>query len=249
MRVGVFKFSSCDGCQLAFFDVLKELLKNREIQIEFFLEAQSINKFDTFDVSFVEGSVSTEEEEERIRQIRESSRYLVSIGACAVSGGIQSIRNFLDFETVKNEVYNYIDLHNSLPTSRPISDYVKVDYEVRGCPINAFELVEIVTSILLNKSLTVNLNPVCVECKAKGNICILVLGSPCLGPITASGCGALCPSFKRGCYGCFGPLRGSNFESLKQIFRERGWDFQEFILSSFNSYNKNFRDEVWKIGS
>lgn len=246
MKVGVFKFSSCDGCQLAFFDILDSILKSEDIQLEFFLEAQSVNSFGNFDISFVEGSVSTIEEEEKIKQIRENSRYLVSIGACAVSGGIQSLRNLSDFATVKDSVYRELELEGVLKLSRPISDYVKVDYEVRGCPINAFELVEVITSVLLNKSLNVNLNPVCVECKAKGNLCLLVLGKPCLGPITASGCGALCPSFSRGCYGCFGPLKGSNFDRMRELFSERGWDFEEFIKSGFNCNNPNFREVVWK---
>lgn len=233
MKIGVFKFSSCDGCQLAFFDIADKLLENSHINIKYFLEAQSENQYESFDVSFVEGSVSTQEEIERIVDIRKKSKYVVAIGACAVSGGIQSIRNFLDFNLVSHE--------DILKESRPLSDYIMVDYYVRGCPINGLEVIEIVSSILLNKTPNINKNSVCLECKAKGNVCLFVLGNPCLGPITASGCGAICPSFKRGCYGCFGPLENANIDSMKALFKDNGWDFDEFILSSFNAYHPYYR--------
>lgn len=246
MKIGVFKFSSCDGCQLAFFDIVEEILKSREIEIDFFLEAQSKNTYDNFDVAFVEGSISTQEEIERIKDIRDRTKHLVAIGACAVSGGIQAIRNFLDFQSVKRNVYHAITHEDVLEMSRPVSDFVRVDYEVRGCPINGYELIEIITSILLNKTPNINHTPVCIECKLKGNPCVVVLGKPCIGPITASGCGAICPSFSRGCYGCFGPLPDSNIEGIKEIFNQNGWDFDEFVLSSFNTYNPYYKGVIWK---
>lgn len=246
MRIGVFKFSSCDGCQLAFFDMVEELLQNRDIQIDFFLEAQSNNSYEEFDIAFVEGSVSTEEEVEKIHDIRNRSKYLVAIGACAVSGGVQSIRNFMEFEDVKNYVYQTIPHTDILKQSKPISEFVKVDHAVRGCPINSFEIVETVTSIFLNKRPNLNQTPVCMECKLKGNHCLIILGRPCIGPITASGCGAICPSFSRGCYGCFGPLHEPNIEGMREVFRQNGWDLDEFILSSFNAYNPYYKDMIWR---
>lgn len=246
MKVGVFKFSSCDGCQLAFFDMVDKLLENRDIQIEFFLEAQSKNVYGDFDVSFVEGSISTQEEVERIKDIRSRSKVLVAIGACAVSGGIQAIRNFLDFKEVKHHVYQQISQDEVLNHSKPISDFVDVDYTVRGCPINSYEVVEIITSVLLNKTANINHTPVCIECKLKGNPCVMVLGKPCIGPITASGCGAICPSFSRGCYGCFGPLPNSNIDGMRNLFQQNNWDLDEFLLSSFNVYNPYYRGVLWK---
>lgn len=246
MKVGVFKFSSCDGCQLAFFDVVDEILNTRDIQVEFFLEAQSENTYGEFDVAFVEGSVSTEEEIEKIQDIRSRSKYLVAIGACAVSGGIQAVRNFMDFNDIKGYVYQTIQHTDVLEQSRPLSELVKVDHTVRGCPVNSFEVVEVITSILLGKTPNINHTPVCIECKLKGNHCVMVLGKPCIGPVTASGCGAICPSFSRGCYGCFGPLPNSNIDGIREVFRQNGWDLDEFLISSFNPYNPYYRDVLWK---
>lgn len=246
MKVGVFKFSSCDGCQLAFFDIAEDLLKIKDIEILYFLEAQSINKDVFLDVSFVEGSISTKEEQDRINKIREKSKYVVAIGSCAVSGGIQSARNFQEFENVYKQVYRIYKDEGILERSMPISDFIKVDYSIKGCPINKYELVELLTCIMLNKTPNINNAPVCLECKRKGNPCLLIIGRPCLGPITADGCGALCPSFSRGCYGCYGPFPDANIQALKGLFMESGWDIEEFIKTGFNSYNVIFRDKLWR---
>ena len=245
MKVGVFKFSSCDGCQLAFFDLEEELLKlSEKVQIEYFLEAQSLNKWSFFDLAFVEGSVSTQEEEERIKRIRENSKFLVAIGACATSGGIQSARNFEDFSKVYSSVYTINYQVNE--KAKPISDFVKVDLEIRGCPINKEALREVLISLLSGKSPQMPSYPVCLECKRKGNPCVVVVNKiPCLGPITLSGCGALCPSYKRGCYGCYGPIENPNMTALKEGYEKLGIgedSLKELLRLSFNAYNKNIRD-------
>ncbi len=206
INIGVFKFASCDGCQLAFFDVYEKILEISEINILFFLEAQSENKFEHFDISFIEGSVSTSEDKELIKKIREKSKKVVTIGACATSGGIQSIRNYLNYEQIISYVYPSPEYIKSLEKSHPISDFIDVDYELRGCPINREHLIEVINSLLLNKTPTLPRYPVCFECKIKGNLCVLVLGKPCLGNITVAGCGSICPSLNRGCYRCFGPI-------------------------------------------
>ena len=244
MRVGVFKFSSCDGCQLAFFELEEEFLKLSEIvSIEYFLEAQSANRWDFFDLAFVEGSVSTPEEEERIRKIRESSRFLIAIGACAVSGGIQSARNFEDFLSLYSSVYS--QKYDVNPQSRPLSDFVKVDLEIRGCPINKEHLREVLMAFLENRSANLPSYPLCLECKREGNPCVMVAYQrPCLGPITMAGCGALCPSFRRGCYGCYGPIENPNLLALKEAYERLGVgeeDLRELLRLSFNGFNRNIR--------
>ncbi|MFN3787104.1 Ni/Fe hydrogenase subunit delta [Sulfurihydrogenibium azorense] len=207
MRVGIFKFSSCDGCQLSFINLSGELAELENFSIDYFLEGQSVNNYEYFDFSFVEGSVSTTEEIERIKDIRERSKVLVGIGACAVSGGVQSIRNFRNIDDIKT-VYNTVDItKNVLENALPISQVVKVDFEIRGCPVSTDVVKDFINSILIGKSPHNYNYPVCLECKRRGNICLLVLNKPCLGPITTAGCNALCPSVNRGMLRLFWSLQ------------------------------------------
>jgi len=247
INIGVFKFASCDGCQIEFLEIADKIIE-LPLKISYFLEIQSENKFDNFDISFIEGSISTPEDVEVIKKIREKSKKIVLIGACATSGGIQSIRNFLDYENILNYVYPSPEYIKSLEKSFPVSDFIEIDFELRGCPINKYQLLEVINSLLLNKTPNLPRYPVCLECKAKGNPCILVLGKPCLGSITVAGCGSICPSFNRGCYGCFGPIEKPNIDSLKMIFKEKGFeeDIFENILTSFNAYNKKYREKYEK---
>ncbi len=245
MRLGVFKFSSCDGCQLAFFELEEELLRLSErLEIQYFLEASSKNTWDYFDLVFVEGSISTPEEEERIKKIRESSRFLVAIGACAVSGGIQSARNFEDFPEIYFSVYS--GRYEVNPLSKPLFDFVKVDLEIRGCPINKETLKEVLIALLQGKSPQLPSYPVCLECKRKGNPCVVVAkGLICLGPITVAGCGALCPTFERGCYGCYGPVEKPNLQALLEGYSRLRVSqdlIKELLRISFNGYNKSIRE-------
>lgn len=245
MRVGVFKFSSCDGCQLAFFDLEEELLTlSGVLSIEYFLEATSSNRWGEFDLAFLEGSVSTREEEERIKRIREASKFLIAIGACAVSGGIQSARNFQDFSELYSSVYS--QRYEVNPLSRPISDFVKVDLEIRGCPINKDALREVLMSILQGRSPQLPSYPLCLECKRKGNPCVVVAyGLPCLGPVTMAGCGALCPAYRRGCYGCYGPVENPGFQALAEGYHRLGLSEESLrgaLRVSFNGYNKIMRE-------
>ncbi len=238
MKIGVFKFSSCDGCQLAFFDLSEEILMlSDKLEILYFLEASSENIYDSFDISFVEGSISTQEEIERIKSIRERSKVLVAIGACAVSGGIQSARNFEDYQEIFKEVYKDLEMKGVLEKAYPISHYVKVDFQIFGCPINSDALREFLISMLLGKNPMEISYPVCLECKRKGNPCVVVLRNTlCLGPITRAGCGALCPSFRRGCYGCYGPIDKPNIKG----FEEKFGNIKEAIKVSFNAFNPTY---------
>jgi len=243
MKVAIFKFASCDGCQLAFFDLAEKLME-LPLEISYFLEAQSENDFEEVDVAFVEGSISTEEEIRRIKEIREKSQKVIAIGACSVSGGIQAIRNVLDFREVLTYVYPQPEYIQSLEMSKPISDFVDVDFEIRGCPITKENLEEVINSILIDKKPSLPEYPVCLECKRKGNPCVLILGKPCIGGITKAGCGAICPSFNLGCYGCFGPIEDPNITALDEIFKLKGFgNVYEKILTSFNNYNKVYRGD------
>jgi coenzyme F420-reducing hydrogenase gamma subunit len=210
-RIGVFKFASCDGCQLSILNMEDELLDILELyDIAYFREATDRPLRAEFDLSLVEGSITTDRQRRHIIDIRERSRYLITIGAC---------------------VYPSPDVVEALSTSTPISEHVYVDYELWGCPIDKEALSETLVSFLAGKRPAIPAHSLCMECKAKGIPCLLVSRrEPCLGPITRTGCGVLCPSLERPCYGCFGPMEDANIESLLELFRKNGLSHKECML-------------------
>lgn len=245
--LAVWKFASCDGCQLTVLDLEDDLLPLAgEVEIAHFLEASSQSVEGPYDLSLVEGSVTTPHDAERIRQVREASRFLVTIGACATSGGIQALRNFADVEEFTAAVYAKPEYISTLETSTAIADHVRVDLELRGCPIDKGQLVEVVTAFLHGRRPTIPDHSVCLDCKRAGNVCVLVAhGTPCLGPVTHTGCGALCPSYTRGCYGCFGPMETPNTESLSGWLRDLGMPERDLVrvYRTFNTNAPAFREE------
>jgi coenzyme F420-reducing hydrogenase gamma subunit len=212
----VWTFASCDGCQLSLLDCEDELLALAgEIDIAYFLEASSASVAGPYDVSLVEGSITTPHDAERIREVRAQSRALITIGACATAGGIQALRNFADVEEFTRIVYATPDYISTLNASTPISAHVPVDFELRGCPINRHQLLEVISAHLNRRRPRVRAHSVCIECKRRGTVCVMVAhGTPCLGPVTHAGCGAICPAYARGCYGCYGPQETPNTASL-----------------------------------
>jgi sulfhydrogenase subunit delta len=245
-KLAVFKFASCDGCQLSLLDLENELLALAgAVDIAYFKEATSRESRGPFDLSLVDGSVTTPHDLERIREVRARSRYLVALGACATTGGIQALRNFGDVAAFRSLVYARPEYIETLATSTGMADHVPVDFELRGCPVNKHQLLEVVTAFLHQRKPAVSAHSVCVECKLRGNVCILVTGTPCLGPVTHAGCGALCPTYHRGCYGCYGPMEQPNTASLAAAFRAKGVPDRE-ILRVFRTFTANappFRDE------
>lgn len=238
-KLAVWKFASCDGCQLSLLDCEDELLSLTEIlQIGYFPEASKVKIEGPYDISLVEGSISTEKDKERIQEVRKQSKVLITIGACATAGGIQALRNLSNLDEYKQLVYAHPDYISSLATSTPISHHVAVDYELQGCPINKYQLLEVINSFIRGKKPAVSSGSVCNECKKKGNICVTVAyGIPCLGPVTHAGCGALCPTYRRGCYGCYGPKETANPLALTRWWeRELNTDAQSIkhLLCNFN---------------
>jgi coenzyme F420-reducing hydrogenase gamma subunit len=215
-KLAVWKFASCDGCQLSLLDCEDELLMLADrLEIAYFLEASRATVEGPYDLSLVEGSITTAHDAERIREIRRSSRALVTIGACATSGGIQALRNFADVEAFTRVVYASPDYISTLRSSTPISAHVPVDFELNGCPINKRQLLEVIGAHLDRRRPQVRAHSVCIECKRRGTVCVMVAhGTPCLGPVTHAGCGAICPAYDRGCYGCYGPQETPNTASL-----------------------------------
>jgi coenzyme F420-reducing hydrogenase gamma subunit len=217
------KFASCDGCQLQLLDLEDELLAVCErFDIIEFAEATSARSEGPFDILFVEGSVSAPEHLPRIKELREQAKFLVAIGACATSGGIQALRNWGDHEAFRSAVYAHPEFIASLATSTPIGEHVKVDAELRGCPIDPWQLVELLTALTTGRRPQLRDEAVCMECKRAGNPCVMVTRHvPCLGQVTQAGCGAICPRFDRGCYGCFGPREQANVKGLADFLQAK----------------------------
>jgi len=246
-KLAVWKFASCDGCQLSLLDCEDELLTLvDEIEIANFAEASRTIMKGPYDLSLVEGSITTPHDEERIHRVRRASKYLVTIGACATSGGIQALRNFKDVNEFISIVYASPKYIETLNKSTPISDHVYVDFELRGCPINKHQLVEVISAFLHGRKPNTPSHSVCIECKLRGTTCVMVAqGTPCLGPVTHAGCGAICPVYERGCYGCFGPKETPNTIALSARWSKLGAKEQEIMRTfrSFNAYAEAFRKE------
>ncbi|AGP39516.1 oxidoreductase [Sorangium cellulosum] len=245
-KLAVWKFASCDGCQLSVLDLEDELLSlAAAIDIAYFKEATSLERAGPFDLSLVEGSITTPADAERIIEVRRLSKALVTIGACATAGGIQALRNFANVREFLSVVYASPAYIETLATSTAIADHVPVDFELRGCPVNKRQLLEVISAFLHGRRPNVASHSVCVECKMRGNVCVMVTGTPCLGPVTHAGCGALCPTYQRGCYGCFGPMEAPNMESLSRAFRAAGVPERDLVRlhRTFNANAPAFRAE------
>ncbi len=238
-KLAVWKLASCDGCQLTLLDCEDELLAIAgAVEIAHFTEASSTEVAGPYDVSLVEGSVTTERDVRRLADIRSASRVLVTIGACATSGGIQALRNFADVREFTSVVYARPEYISTLATSTPVSDHVAVDFELRGCPIDSRQLLELLTALLAGREPRLPKHSVCHDCKLRGTSCVMVAhGTPCLGPVTQAGCGAICPAFGRGCYGCFGPVDTPNLAALTPQLRRLGLTEAEVrrIFATFNA--------------
>jgi sulfhydrogenase subunit delta len=246
-KLSVWKFASCDGCQLSLLNCEDELLAVvGEVDVAYFLEASRAVVKGPYDVTLVEGSISTPHDAERIQQARKVSKILVTIGACATAGGIQGLRNFKDVKEFTRIVYASPEYIDTLEQSTPVSDHVPVDFELRGCPINKYQLLEVVNALLNGRKPNIPPYSVCIECKRRGTVCVMVAdGTPCLGPVTQAGCGAICPAYRRGCYGCFGPMDTPNTASLSGWWSRLGVSEEGIVrgFRGFNAYAEAFRQE------
>lgn len=247
-KLAVWKFSSCDGCQLSLLDCEDELLAVAgAVEICYFPEATRAVVKGPYDLSLIEGSVTTPHEAEHIHRIRRQSKAVVTIGACATAGGIQALRNFQDVKEFTSAVYATPAYISTLKTSTPSSHHIHVDFELQGCPINKMQLIEVISAFLNNRKPNTPPHAVCLECKRKGNVCVMVAhGTACLGPVTHAGCNAICPSYDRGCYGCYGPKEIPNTASLSQWMNTKLEVEKEDLVRffrTFNGFSRAFRKE------
>ena len=246
-KLAVWKFASCDGCQLSLLDCEDELLAVAgAVEIAYFPEATRAVIDGPYDISLVEGSITTPHDADRIKQIRDDSKTLITIGACATAGGIQALRNFEDVDDFVSIVYATPAYIHTLAKSTPIAEHVFVDFELRGCPINKYQLVEVISAFLHGRKPNTPAYSVCMECKRRGVACVMVKdGVPCLGPVTHAGCNALCPSYSRGCFGCFGPMETPNTASLSEWWNQLGVSERNLVRAfrGFNAFADAFRKE------
>jgi coenzyme F420-reducing hydrogenase gamma subunit len=215
-----------------------------KVEVAYFLEARSRTQEGPYDLALVEGSVTTAEDIERVKAVRAQSKFLITIGACATAGGIQALRNWADVNEFVRTVYATPAYIHTLAQSTPISTHVAVDFELNGCPINKYQLLEVVTGLLLGLTPHLPCHSVCLDCKRRGTPCVMVCqGIPCMGPLTQAGCGALCPAYQRGCYGCFGPMESPNAESFANYLLKNAMPPPELIrlLRGFTGYAQAFR--------
>ncbi|MCR6630646.1 MAG: oxidoreductase [Magnetospirillum sp.] len=251
-KLAVWKFSSCDGCQLMLLDCEDELLALADqLRVSYFLEATRKVEKGPYDISLVEGSITTPHDVMRIREVRKQSKVLITLGACATAGGIQALRNFANVRDFVRAVYAHPEYIDTLTTSTAISDHVRVDFELRGCPVNKHQLLEVLGAALNHRKPMVPRHSQCMECKENGVVCRMVAaGEACLGPVTQAGCGTLCPGIDRGCYGCFGPMETPNTVALAAKLAELGKDGGEIqrLFRSFNANADAFRKEADRHG-
>jgi coenzyme F420-reducing hydrogenase gamma subunit len=244
-KIAVFKFASCDGCQLSLLDAEDELLGVAgAVEVAYFPEASRAMSRGPYDIGLVEGSITTHADAQRIQDVRRRCKTLITIGACATAGGIQALRNWKDVDEFVRVVYTTPQYISTLKSSTPIAEHVPVDFELRGCPINKHQLIELITAMLAGRAPNIPTCSVCVECKRRATVCIAVArGIACLGPVTQAGCGALCPSYDRGCYGCYGPMESANTASLTNQFRvlEQSPDQMVRAFRGFNAWAWQFR--------
>lgn len=238
-RIAVHKFASCDGCQLAFLNAGPAILDLFElVYVKHFAEAGVLAGLEAaVDIAIIEGSISTPDDVTRIQTIREHSQFLITIGACATAGGIQALRNAVSAEDWMAGIYATPAYIKTLDTSMPISHYVHVDCELWGCPVNTYQVLEAMRSLLSNATPQINRDAVCMACKRLGHVCVLVTkNQPCMGPVTQTGCGALCPSVGRGCYACYGPKENPNTLALGEWFLQLGLS-REKVVHLFSHIN------------
>lgn len=265
LMVSIHKLTSCSGCQLGFLNLGETLLALTEyVDITHFIEGGIYCPDCACDVAFVEGSVTTRDDLERLKLIRDNSRWLVTIGACATSGGVQALRNLTDIygevSSVKQKVYASPQFIETLESSEPVANFVKVDFELWGCPVSSQQVTTFVSQLMTfsrytaNPKLVPDKEKLCMACKRSGNVCVLITGqSPCMGPVTRTGCGAICPSFGKACYSCYGPSEQPNCRSLANRLHGIGLLEDEVIdlFAQFHSNSPAFKTEIehWLIGS
>jgi coenzyme F420-reducing hydrogenase gamma subunit len=238
-KIAFFDLASCEGCQLTVVDSLQTHLDLLDaVEIVQFREAMT-EKGEDYQIAFVEGSCTREKDEARLFKIRDQADLVVALGACAHTGCVNALKNLQpSLDDVREYVYgDKAGWYETYP-ARPISAVVDIDAFIPGCPIDREEFVKVVKNVLLGKKPGIPDYPVCVECKLKENVCLLLEGKPCLGPVTRAGCDAICPTYGDGCEGCRGYIPEPNENAMKDVLDEAGMTLDDIMsrMTMFNAY-------------
>ncbi len=231
-KIGIYGFSGCWGEQIVILNCEDQLLDIfGAVDIVDFLGGSSVNDTESrLLIAFVEGSIANAREEASLRKVRERSDLLIACGSCACFGGVAAMDARAPRAEVIQQVYGENGPAKSwdIGTHRPLSDFVKVDLCIPGCPIEKTEFLRVVSNLLNGDVPVMPAYPVCLECKMKENECLLVVrGLPCAGPVTVAGCGARCPGYNIVCVGCRGPVDEANMNSLESILEQKKFAMED----------------------
>ncbi|MFH1656457.1 MAG: hypothetical protein ABH956_01625 [Candidatus Nealsonbacteria bacterium] len=204
-KIAIISLTSCEGCQFVILDLGKKFfnfLKKVDLVDFKLIEDAPFPKGAKIDVAFVEGNPIRKEEVAVLKEVRKRAKFLVVIGNCASLGGIPELKNYQNKEKTIRYIYKNIEgIEN--PEIKEIDNFVKVDFTIRGCPINGEEFLKFANSLIKGKIPKFIQKPVCTECDYMGkDTCFLRRKEPCLGPISVAGCTAICPRGEFPCYGC-----------------------------------------------
>jgi len=219
-KLAIISLTDCEGCQNEFFSLEDRFpLLWQKFDIVSWRLLQDRKEEDNIDILLIEGTPITEKERERVKSLRKKATLVGSLGSCADLGGINAILTPKERKKAFKRIFK-----KNRPNRRevkPLGEYIELDFKIPGCPINSDNLAEILANLLINRIPQPKPYPVCFECKLRGNSCLLLKGIPCLGPITAGGCSAICPSQGHPCYGCFGKVKGAQMEQMKKLLKSK----------------------------
>ena len=228
-KVAFFDFAGCEGDQLQIANLEEEILDLLgQVEVVSFREVMKEHS-DDYDIAFIEGSCTRQKDEERLKQIRKNAGVVVAIGSCATIGGINSLKNYQNMDTVKKTVYGENASLFDTYLARPIDAVIPVDAYVHGCPMTKEEFLHVVKSLLLGKKPEIPNYPVCVECKKNENVCAFERGEFCVGPVTRAGCNSCCVNEGTKCWGCRGMVDNPNENSQKEVLIKYGLSVDDAI--------------------
>jgi len=244
-KAAFFDFTDCEGCQLQFANMGETLLEITElVNIVNFREIMSEAEQD-YDIAIVEGAISTDNDVKRIKKIRQTSKVLIALGACATIGGVNGVKNRTPLDVAKKRVYGEkADTVNTIQIM-PVHKVVKVDYFIHGCPVYLPEIISVLKCVIIGKPYIVPNYAVCVECKMNENVCRYEKDQECLGPVTRAGCNSWCINSGNRCYGCRGLVENPAVDGSKDILLKYGLKLED-VLMSFTLYNDSLGEKYDK---